>query len=230
MRTYKRNLKYWRDMHIDWKKSYWDTNNIKETLYHPHRNFLMAVLKTMKFNSLVEIGCASGPNLYRVSKEFPNVEFGGVDINKDAIEVAKELLPRASVLEVQNATSLFLSDKSVDVVLTDACLMYLNRRGLNKSLKEIKRVARNGIVLCELHCTNPIHRFRLKHFDRIPNIRSFNLFKYIKCFWEIGYSSHNFIKLLTKHGFRSIQVYKIPKEAWSGFPWEVFGYVITAKL
>ena len=191
--------RYWRNRKIDWEQAYFNE--------HSHRDLLMKVLTKVKFGSIIEVGCASGKNLAMIRERF-KVEVGGVDINEEAIETAKRLIPDAAVLEVSDATSLFLSNKSVDVVLTDMCLIYMDRFNINKAIKEIKRVARNKIVLCEFHHEN--------FFKRLL---------YPK------YNIYNYKKLLKKHGFWDIEIYKMTEQDWEGGePQKSFGSIIIANI
>jgi ubiquinone/menaquinone biosynthesis C-methylase UbiE len=195
----KLSRKYWANRNIDWTQAYFNE--------HSHRDLLMKVFTKMKFGSIIEVGCASGKNLAMIKELFPNVEVGGVDINADAIETAKKLIPNAAVLEVSDATKLFLSDKSVDIVLTDMCLIYMDSFNIRKAIKEIRRVARKGVVLCELHSES----------------------WWTRLFYP--YNLHNYRKLLNKYGFWDIELYKLKEKDWEGGePQKSFGYVVLAKL
>lgn len=194
------NIKYWKDRKIDWVEHYWNPE-------HPHRNYIIALLSKLKFTSLLEVGCATGANLYRVKKAFPNTSIGGVELNEDAVKEASLRLPGA-VIEQGSAENMFFSSKSVDVVLTDACLIYVGPTKINKVLKEIDRVARSAILFVELYSPSFLQRLLIRF---------------------AGYNAYNYPKLLKKLGYYDIELYKIPKEAWPGGPWEYWGYLIIAK-
>ncbi len=203
LKSTKDHKKYWKNRKINWKESYFDTYN------HPHRQMIINLLKRVSFGSILEVGCASGPNLYRISKEFPGVQVGGVDISKEAIETARVLLPPKAILQVDSADELFFSDKSSDIVLADACLIYLGPTRINKAINEMKRIARKQVILVEFHSENFLERLGI---------------------WSAsGYFSYNYKKLLTKHGFHSIEMTKIPESVW-GYPWSSWGYVIKAEV
>ena len=204
-RTTKQHEKYWRDRKIDWKKEYFDTHD------HPHRQLIINELKRVKFGSLLEVGCASGPNLHRIKQEFPGVQIGGVDISQDAIDVAKKLLPANAILDVQRADQLMFGDKSVDVIISDMALIYLNLRKLKECLRRMRLIGRKKIILCEFH--------------------SENLWKRVGLRWAAGYYAYNYRKLLEKIGFWDVTIKKIPEEAWpGGEPQKTFGYIITADM
>ncbi len=200
----KRHIKYWENRKIDWREAYFTPD-------HPHRELIIRALKRIQFGSVIEAGCASGANLYKIRQNFPSAQIGGIDISKDAIDMAFEILGECAVLEVSSVTSMFLSDNSVDVILTDACLIYIDPFNINKAIKEIKRVARNNILLIEFHSTNWFKRQALRLFA--------------------GYNAYNWPKLLEKHGFSQIEMVKLKQEDWpGGEPWKTFGHIISAKL
>ena len=140
--TEKKHKKYWEDRKIDWNQAYMSTWD------HPHRQMLVDILKKLKWGSLFEVGCACGPNLVKIVKEIPNVQVGGTDVSSDAIDLAKKTF-QSAYLTVGSADDILMSDDSTDIVLTDMTLIYVSQ--IDKAIKEIKRVARNYVLLCELH-------------------------------------------------------------------------------
>jgi ubiquinone/menaquinone biosynthesis C-methylase UbiE len=201
IKTTGQNKKYWQKRKINWHESYFN-------LEHPHRIMLMKLLGTLKFNSLMEVGCGAGANLALAVKTFPNLRVGGLEINEDALTEAKKMLP-LSIFEQGTVEDMYFSDKTVDLVLTDACLIYVGPTKINKAIEEIKRVARNYVVFVELHEPNFFKRLAIR---------------------LVGYNAYDYKKLLKKHGFYDIDICKIPKEVWEGGPWEQFGYYIKAKI
>lgn len=204
-RTTKQHEKYWVERKIDWKASYFDTFD------HPHRQLIINELKKIKFGSLLEVGCASGPNLHRIRQEFPNVQLGGVDISPDAIEAARRLLPPNTILDVQKADQLMFGDKSVDVILADMALIYLNKKKLKECLRRMNLIGRKQIILSEFH--------------------SESLCKRLGLWWAAGYYAYNYRKILEKMGFYDIQFKKMTEQDWpGGEPQKTFGYIITARI
>src|SRR3990167_10102500 len=144
-KTTSRHRKYWKGRKIDWNQAYFNPE-------HPHRTLLVERLKEFHpFSSILELGCAAGANLYRIKQAFPGSDVGGLDWSADAIEEAKKMLPRASVLQVGEATDIYISPKGAHMLLYDMCLIYLDRKDFRKATREAKRVAAKGIVLCEFH-------------------------------------------------------------------------------
>lgn len=199
----KAHEKFWTDRDIDWEKDYLSTWN------HPHRMEIIDELKTLRFGSILELGCASGPNLVLIQKMFPKVQVGGVDINEQAINTAKKYLASTSVLEVGPIDNLFFSTKSGDIILTDASLIYIGHDKIDRVMQEIKRVGRNRLIMVEFHSVNPLKRWALKLAS--------------------GYNAYDYKKLLQKHDFYDIEITKLP-DYWDGEPWKTFGHLITAKI
>lgn len=203
-KTTKNHSSYWFNRKIDWNESYlktWD---------HPHRFLISSILKGLNFLSLIEIGCGAGANLKNILQTIPGKQVGGIDINPDAIDLCNKTF-KGAMFKVGSADDIMMSDDSTDVVLSDMCLIYVSPKDIGKYLKEIKRITRKYIVLCEFHSNSWWNRLALK-------INS-------------GYNAYNWQKLLPKYGFYDIFIKKIPEEAWpGGNPQKTFGYIVVAKV
>lgn len=198
------NAKYWRDRKIDWKTQYFDTWN------HPHRQFISYVLRSFDWVSLLEVGCGGGANLAQINQSHgQQKQIGGTDINGDAIVFCDSVF-QGAFFKVCPADDLMMSDNSVDVILSDMALIYVDSKGIDKTMQEFRRVARNRIVLCEFHSESLWERLKIKA--------------------TTGYNAYNYTKLLEKHGFYDVIRYKLPKNAWPGGLQEKVGYVIVAKV
>lgn len=194
---------YWSHRKIDWKARYfnWD---------HPHRYLISAALSQFNWVSLVEVGVGAGANLKNILQNFKDRQLGGIDISADAIAVAKKEFT-GGLFKVGSVEDIMLSDDSTDVVLSDMCLIYIGPRKIDKAIEEIKRVARQYVVLCEFHHTSWFARLWLRIIE--------------------GYNAYDYKKLLERHGFYNIDVYKIPKKFWEGGkPQETYGYITIARV
>jgi len=134
-----------------WAEGYWNSRN------HPHRSFLVERIAAFSpVSAILEIGSASGPNLYLLAKRFPHLEIRGIEINPEAVEIGNEGLSKEGISNVKlslgRAENLGeFGDKSFDVVFTDAVLIYVNRGAIHKVIEEMFRIARKGLVLIESH-------------------------------------------------------------------------------
>mgnify|MGYP001567044021 CR=1 FL=1 len=198
----KKWITWWKNRKIDWGKEYMNPN-------HPHKILLAETLRHLPWLSLIEVGCGAGANLVKIAKTIPGRQVGGVDINPDAIAFAKTMFKNA-LLKVNSADNIILSDKSTDVILSDMCMIYITPNKIEKHLKEFKRLARNYVVFVELHSKNWWDRFVIK--------------------WKEGYNVYDWPKLLEKHGFYDVSIYKIPKEAWPESDLQQkYGHIIVAR-
>lgn len=195
--TYAKQSSYWQNRRIDWLQAYGNVD-------HPHRDLILDALSSFTFRSVLELGCGAGANLHRINKQWPVVELAGCDINNEAITAARELTPSVHYLETAPAHKVFFGDKSTDIVLTDAVLIYYSPKMLRKLLRNITKMARVGIVFCELHSANPLDRLTARYY------------------------LHNYPKVLEQAGFYDISLTKITN--WPGKPWEKWGYIIKASI
>ena len=116
--TTKQNADWWARRQIDWKSSYLDTWD------HPHRSVISAILSNFSWLSLIEVGCGPAPNLINIIKKFKGRQLGGVDVNPEAIALAKKTFTDG-LFKVCPGNDVMLSDKATDVTLTDMALIYV---------------------------------------------------------------------------------------------------------
>lgn len=196
--------KWWKDRKIDWKTSYLDTWD------HPHRKLIVNVLSNLNWHSLMEVGCGAGANLVNIVRLLPGKQLGGVDVNPEAIALASKTFVGGH-FKVGSVDDILMSDKSADVILSDMCLIYTGPRKIESTLRELKRVARSYLVLCEFHSDSWFNRLALR--------------------WNTGYNAHNYPKILEKIGCYDIRTYKLKEEDWpGGNPQKTFAYIIVAKI
>lgn len=198
-----KHTKYWKDRKINWQESY------QSTWDHPHRSLIVWMIKSIPFISLWEVGCGGGANLIKITNELKGKQLGGSDINEDAIKLCRETF-KGGLFHVESGDNLMMSDKSVDIILSDMCLIYVDPIKIDKYLNEFKRVARNYIVLCEFHSNSWWKRQRARLG---------------------GYHIYDYKKRLQKLGYYDIMVQHIPEQYWPGTDKNTeFRSIITAKL
>ena len=198
----------------DWAEGYWTTTN------HPHRAYLVErVAAFSPSSSSLEIGCASGPNLYLLAKRFPQAEIRGIEINPHAVEVGNEGFAQEKItnvkLSVGRAEELsHFKDKSFDIILTDAVLIYVKRGAIYGVIKEMLRIARKGLVLIESH-----------HFDTKPDDRK-GLGVFRKGIWERDYKA-----LLKQFVLQEqVRVTKLTEDVWPEEGWGKGGSLIEVTI
>ena len=115
--------------------------------YHPR--FWQPVIPTFQQHwgltsdsSVLDVGCAKGFMMHDFAELIPGITVKGIDISEYAIQNAIEDM--RSHVEVADAKALPYPDKSFDYVISVTTIHNLDRAELNKSLREIERVARLG--------------------------------------------------------------------------------------
>lgn len=166
---------YWQFRHVFGNRKWAEKYLLEASLNHPHRKFIIdKIASYIPFKTILEIGCASGPNLYLLAKKFPEVKLYGIDISKKAVETGNELLKKEGISNVKLYTGKAdelgqFPDKSFDVVFTDATLIYVAPDKINKVIGEMLRVARKAVILNEWYKENPksfyndhwVHNYKL---------------------------------------------------------------------
>ncbi len=193
-------------------EGYWNNRN------HPSKHFLVERIAAFSpVNSILEVGCASGPNLYLLAKRFPKAQITGIDINREAIEYGnmqftqegisnvKLLVGRADKLEE-------FQDRAFDIVFTDAVLALIGPNRIKQVISEMLRITRRVLILIEPHS------FELNEKDLL----------------KLGYMTYygglwirDYVTLLKQFvPEKQIQVTKIPEDIRPVKPWKELGAVL----
>ena len=171
--------------------------------------------------TVLEIGCNCGVNLYLLSQKLPDTHLTGTDINLPSLQQAihyfdiNGLNNRATWYPFAADELFRLPDKSMDVVFTDAVLIYIAPDKIDKIITEMLRIAKKSIILVEWNTPQIFGRDKE------------GLGKYHKGLWMRDYHS-----LFQKHGIKPIMINstKITKEMWPEDNWSDVGYIIEVEL
>ncbi len=203
----KRSLK---DTERDW--SYggdtWVEDYLK-SVDHPHRVKIVDILikKFPGMRSLGEIGCNCGPNLKVIHRAFPNVDLFGIDASPEAVKLAtKKVTGKHIEIKLGKARKLPWKDKSIDVLLADAVLMYVPPEEIPLVFDEIVRVTKRGGILVERHSESV-------GGEIAGHVRAYN-----------------YTKLLKDRGF-VVEEIKITKELWpTSKNWQKYGRIYIFQV
>lgn len=236
-KTTKQNEEWWKKRKINWETHYFTPNHKHRKLLvdilktSPPRNVLEigcgcgANLYAIKraFPDVNIAGCDINKDAIETAKRmFENAEFTGKKTDysnykenprrKDFKELAggayyKEPAIPEIEFKVGNIDAIPFHGESYDLVLTDACLIYIGPDKIRRALREIKRVGYNNMMFVEFHSNSWLKRSALRVVS--------------------GYYAYNYQELLERYYFKHIKIHKIPKEVWPGKPWQEFGVVIT---
>lgn len=187
----------WKETTENWVSDYWASKS------HPHRNLILNALTTFEFTSLGEVGCNAGPNLSRIATAYPSANLKGIDVSPLAIEAAKQYLGTYSNLEVASALRLPWDTQSIDILLYDAVLMYVDPENIKTAMDELARVTRKGVILVERYS---------KEDALVGHV------------WGRDYKT-----LLEERGFH-VQEIAITKESWpTSLNWQKHGRTYVAR-
>ncbi|MDI6735236.1 MAG: class I SAM-dependent methyltransferase [bacterium] len=199
---------FWRFRHFfdrRWALSYLSN----DSLNHPHRRLLIEKISVYTpFETVLEIGCASGPNLYLLANKFPEAKLYGQDISSAAIYAGQKWLKSQEIKNVFLTIGEFGNLKkfeNIDIVFTDAALIYIGPDKIETVINELFRIARKSIILCEWH------------------------YEVEKPFYADNWV-YNYRNLFEKFvPTECIKVTKILPEVWQG-NWAKYGYIIEVTL
>jgi ubiquinone/menaquinone biosynthesis C-methylase UbiE len=128
------------------------------------------------FEALIEVACSWGQNFFTLSEFFPDTPFVGIDRDEEAIAYGRNIFAskgRDNIsLHLTDARNLSMfEDKSFDLVVSCAFLLYVWPDDVAPVLREMFRVGRRKIILMEQHKPNPpgnknyigtFHNFKLQ--------------------------------------------------------------------
>jgi ubiquinone/menaquinone biosynthesis C-methylase UbiE len=199
----------WRLRHFFDKE--WAKNYISEkAINHPHRKLIVKEISNFyPFEKVLELGSASGANLFLLSKKFPSAKFYGVDISYVAIKEGQKFFEKNKIKNVflQNISIDDLGnfrEKSIDIIFSDAAIIYIGKDRIEHVFEEMFRIARKAIVLCEQYTEG----------------ESFYNDRWI----------HNYKKIIKKINPNArVDLAKLPVGIFGG-DWNKYGYIIKIKL
>ncbi|MDH4123582.1 MAG: class I SAM-dependent methyltransferase [Thermoplasmata archaeon] len=176
----------------------------------------MSKLPYYRPNSLLEIGCNTGPNLYRAAKLFPKAKLTGIDINEDAIESGRVFFKQLGMNNVNliigkadNLSS--FGSKSFDIVLSEALLIYIGKDKIEKVIQEMIRVARRAIIVLEYHDDEST---------------ALGDYMFDSSYWKRNYDA----LFRNQKAVKDVKITRITREMWDDDRWVKFGAIIEARL
>lgn len=134
-------------------KDYYDRGGVfRLTYWFWHRakmNLICSLIETLpKKSKVLDVGCNSGTQTFRLLKKYPSSRFVGVDFLKTAIKYGQSKYPEIEFV-LADAGQLPFKNSSFDLVLCLETLEHLVDPG--EALAEMKRcLARNGYLIIEL--------------------------------------------------------------------------------
>jgi len=93
--------------------------------------------------SVLDVGCNAGALLADCARAYPNIRLAGVDVNQDAVPVARKEVPRADIRHTMGQTLPF-SDGEFDCVTCIEVIEHIPQELRAATLREIHRVLAPG--------------------------------------------------------------------------------------
>lgn len=174
------------------------SNNYDETFDGKYCERLYPIivkrLKKYPFKKLLDVGCGTGTLLSMVLRQYKNVEISGIDISKEMINKAKDLLENKAELLTGDSENLPWEDNSFDIIICNASFHHFPQP--IKTLQEMGRVLnkKGRLIILDAWLPNPF-RFLFNVFFQTP----FNKTGDVKM-----YSEKEMCKMLKDCGFDNI--------------------------
>ena len=99
-------------------------------------------------SAVLDVGCGKGFLLYEMKKLLPDLEIAGFDVSEHGLSQSKGEI-RANLFHHQAQDSYPYENNTFDLVISLGCLHNLRLFELDKALKEIERVGKQGYVMVE---------------------------------------------------------------------------------
>jgi pseudaminic acid biosynthesis-associated methylase len=112
--------------------------------------FWTGLLAEFEIESALEVGCGQGANLRPIARLLDAHEVWGIDINDDALTIARTHAPGINVV-ASRARQLPFRDGLVDLAFTVGVLIHQPETTLPTVLAEIVRCSRRYVLWAEYH-------------------------------------------------------------------------------
>lgn len=110
--------------------------------------FWKTLLPKLAARNVLEVGCNIGTNLKWIAEQIPAREVHGVDINREALEKLRSVVPGVNAV-YSPARELPFPDGSFDLVFTSGVLIHQPEISLNQVMAEIVRCSRRYVLCLE---------------------------------------------------------------------------------
>lgn len=137
-------LKKWDGFDIQQKDGYY------EGLYKQWEDMWKKIQNTVEVcDSIYEVGCGSGPNLYLFQKEAGISNVGGIDYSEVLVDCAKKVIVSD---DLKHGEAIELDERRYDIVLSDSVFQYFPDEEYGwKVLEKMYNKMNKMLVITELH-------------------------------------------------------------------------------
>ena len=168
----------------DWSDTYFHQPCRKEV--DQSHFWLLEVVKKIKPESILEVGCGFGKNMDFLNKNLSHpTKLFGLDISESMVKKAKVFVPDNASFACGDILNLPFPDNSFDLVFTHGTLMHISSDNLSTAILELRRIAKKGIIIIEEVLWNSI--------EQQKNITQLNEYTFIhdyeKIFQDLGFET-----------------------------------------
>jgi SAM-dependent methyltransferase len=140
---------------------------------HPLRAAVAAAVTALEARSALEVGCHCGPNLWAIGQRRRYDALAGTELSPFVAAAGRRLLAESldqpAGIAVAAADRLPFADGRFDLVLSCGVLLCIGPEAIERSLRELLRVARRWLVLAEPFDDSPAAASWTGRVDRYPN-------------------------------------------------------------
>ena len=135
---------FWKE---DFGNEYTDRNN--EELIKNNANLFSNIFKNISINSLFEIGCNRGLNLFAINSIDKNISLNGLEINEKAFNILmdKKICDNLYNESIYN----FNTEQKFDFVFTKGVLIHINPSKLDLVYEKMYNLSSKYILIAEYY-------------------------------------------------------------------------------
>jgi ubiquinone/menaquinone biosynthesis C-methylase UbiE len=118
--------------------------------------YAFSIIKKIKPENLIDIGCGPGAFLSEVSRLFPDVQLNALDLSEEMIEETRNRLSGKVIATVGDSENMPLEDEQYQVVTCNMSIHHYPHP--QKAVNEMYRILKNGgyLLLNDMDCASPI--------------------------------------------------------------------------
>jgi ubiquinone/menaquinone biosynthesis C-methylase UbiE len=120
------------------------SNPVSNFLVKFFLNQISIIVKSISFDSFLEVGCGDGMVLNKLKPFLQNKIAFAIDIDANEVKDALKNVPYCTISQA-NAYALPFRDKSIDLVLCCEVMEHLGNP--KRALEEIRRVAKKAVII-----------------------------------------------------------------------------------
>ena len=182
-----------------------------------------AIADCYPFYSLIEIGCGYGQNFHTIAKQYPRLQFIGIDNNQNPVEEGQKTLEAEGISNVQlvraDARDLSeIEDNKFDLVICCGFLLYITADEILDVTSSLLRICGKNLLLMEQHRADPDNENA--HLGEEQHIKASS-----GPYWIRDY--HQLFKQFAKD--TNIELIKVPHPRWEIEQWKELSYLIKVS-